>query len=184
MMLKPSDKWIWYYDDTEQHLMLDLGDDIIFRTNMSKKLVVDCAIGINEFSVDDASAFQTYKEQISHLNLSEPRQAELTLYCVAAKRFHKPVQPKSWFFNPVACGEYSPKEGDFVQLLNSHSEGYFIVLEVGDNASLCASVDIAPFVLDGIKSLQFGRAIKVMHDRMSAANKILNQHSHSIALVS
>ncbi|MBU2898872.1 cell division protein ZapC [Vibrio hepatarius] len=183
-MLKPSDKWTWYYDDTQQHLMLDLGDDIIFRTNMSKKLVVDCAIGINEFSVDDASAFQTYKEQISHLNLSEPRQAELALYCVSAKRFHKPVQPKSWFFNPVACGEQSPEEGDFIKLLNNHSEGYFIVLEVGDNASLCALVDIAPFVLDGKKSLQFGQAIKVMHDRMSIVNQTLTQPSHSIALVS
>ena len=184
MMLKPSDKWTWYYDDAEQHLMLDLGGDIIFRTNLSKKLVVDCAIGINEFSVDDASAFQTYKEQISLLNLSEPRQAELALYCVAAKRFHKPVQPKSWFFNPVTDCGYTPEEGDFVKLSNSHSEGYFIVLEVGDNASLCALVCQNNFALDGMKSLKFGQAIKVMHDRMSVANHILSQAIHSIALVS
>lgn len=184
MMLKPSDKWTWYYDDTEQHLMLDLGDDIIFRTNLSKKLIVDCAIGINEFSVDDASAFQTYREQISFLNLSEARQAELTLYCTAAKRFHKPVQPKSWFFTPVIDGGYIPQEGDFVQLSNDHNDGFFIVLEVGDNASLCALVCTDDFMLDGMKLLEFGQAIKVMHDRMSNANSVLTQGLHSMALVS
>lgn len=98
-MLKPSDTWIWYMDESENSLMLDLGDDMVFKTNLSRKLLVECAMGQNNFTVDDASAFQTFKDQISLLGLSEPRQAELTLYCVAAKRFHKPVQPKSWFFD-------------------------------------------------------------------------------------
>ena len=66
-MLKPSDNWTWYYDDAGEHLMLDLGDDMLFKTNLSRKLMVDCALGVNEFSVDDATAFQTYKEQIALL---------------------------------------------------------------------------------------------------------------------
>ncbi|MEH0690365.1 cell division protein ZapC [Vibrio cholerae] len=170
-MLKPSDKWTWYYDDTEGHLMLDLGDNMVFKTNLSRKLIVDCAVGVNEFSVDDASAFQTYKEQISLLGLSEPRQAELALYCVAAKRFHKPVQPKSWFFDNISDGEQPLEEGDFVYLSNQLSQGYFIVLEVGDSASLCAQVSLEAFHLNPSKSLQFGQAIKVMHDRMRVANQ-------------
>jgi cell division protein ZapC len=169
-MLKPNDKWTWYYDDTEQHLMLDLGDTMVFKTNLPRKLIVECAIGINEFSVDDASAYQTYKEQISLLGLSEPRQAELALYCAAAKRFHKPVQPKSWFFDCQSSDEIAPEEGDFVHLCNGYSEGYFIVLEVGESASLCASVNLYEFELNGVKSLEFGQAIKVMHDRMKLAN--------------
>ncbi|RTZ16886.1 cell division protein ZapC [Vibrio aquaticus] len=169
-MLKPSDKWTWYYDDSEGHLMLDLGNEMIFKTNLSRKLIVDCAIGINEFSVDDASAYQVYKEQISYLGLSEPRQAELALYCVAAKRFHKPVQPKSWFFDSVSDGSYPPEEGDLVRLSNSTNEGHFIVLEVGESASLCASVGLEEFGLNGSKYLQFGQAIKVMHDRLTVIN--------------
>jgi len=170
MMLKPSDKWTWYYDDTEGHLMLDLGDGMLFKTNLPRKLIVECAIGINEFSVDDASAYQTYKEQIAHLTLSEPRQAELALYCVAAKRFHKPVQPKSWFFDSLSNGELGLEEGDFVQLSAANNNGIFIVLEVGECASLCVSVSLEAFELNGSKSLAFGQAIKVMHDRMLSAN--------------
>lgn len=181
-MLKPSDKWTWYYDDREEHLMLDLGNEMVFKTNLSRKLIVDCAIGINEFSVDDASAYQGYKEQISLLGLSEPRQAELALYCVAAKRFHKPVQPKSWFFDSQSNGEHAPEEADLIRLSNSNNEGYFIVLEVGESASLVASVCLEEFQLNGVKSLQFGQAIKVMHDRVSIANHLFT--AHTIALVS
>lgn len=169
-MLKPSDKWTWYYDDSEGHLMLDLGDRMLFKTNLPRKLIVDCAIGINEFSVDDASAYQTYKEQIALLGLSEPRQAELALYCVAAKRFHKPVQPKSWFFEPLSDGHFSIEEGDFVQLSSTSDLGCFIVLEVGECASLCASVSLDEFQLNGSKAICFGQAIKVMHDRMQPIN--------------
>ncbi|WP_428772506.1 cell division protein ZapC [Vibrio sp.] len=166
-MLKPSDKWTWYYDDREGHLMLDLGDDMIFKTNLPEKLLVDCAIGINEFSVDDASAFQTFKEQLAQLPLSEPRQAELALYCAAAKRFHKPVQPKSWFFDAQLSSEIAPEEGDIIELSNAYNRSPFIVLEVGETASLCALIDLESFKLTANKQLIFGQAIKVMHDRMA-----------------
>lgn len=36
-MLKPSDTWIWYMDESENSLMLDLGDDMVFKTNLSRK---------------------------------------------------------------------------------------------------------------------------------------------------
>ncbi len=169
-MLKPNDKWTWYYDDGEGYLMLDLGQDMVFKTNLSQKLIVECAQGVNEFSVDDASAFQTYKEQVGFLALSQPRQAELLLYCVAAKRFHKPVQPKSWFFDRRSDGSYVPQEGDLVSLANGYGENHCIVLEVGDNASLCASINLDEFSLNGSKTLKFGEAIKVMHDRMVCIN--------------
>jgi cell division protein ZapC len=133
--------------------------------------LVNCAFSENEFTVDDASAFQTYNERIRCLDINEYRQAELTLYCVAAKRFHKPVQPKSWFFDAQAC-DHEPEEGDMVFLTNQHSEGVFIVLEAGDTSSLCAYVGQEEFLLNGSKALGFGQPIKVMHDRMSCANHL------------
>ncbi|MGV2988995.1 cell division protein ZapC [Vibrio sp. E150_011] len=168
-MLKPSDTWIWYMDEDENSLMLDLGNEMVFKTNLSRKLLVECAMGQNNFTVDDASAFQIYKDQISTLDLSEPRQAELALYCVAAKRFHKPVQPKSWFFDHQNT-VFEPEEGELVRLTNQHSAGFFIVLEVGESASLCALVDLEAFNLTSSKGVQFGQSIKVMHDRMASAH--------------
>ncbi|TOQ56288.1 cell division protein ZapC, partial [Vibrio parahaemolyticus] len=146
-------------------------EEMIFQTNLSRKLLVNCAFSKNEFTVDDASAFQTFNERIRCLDINEYRQAELTLYCVAAKRFHKPVQPKSWFFDAQSTG-HEPEEGDMVFLSNRYSEGVFIVLEPGEASSLCAYVGQEEFILDGHKTLQFGQPIKVMHDRMVCANHL------------
>ncbi|AUL95564.1 cell division protein ZapC [Vibrio vulnificus] len=170
-MLKPSDKWSWYFDKPSGRLMLDLGDRYLFQTNLSDKLLVDCAFSYNDFTVDDASAFQTFKECLSSLDLSEYRRDELTLYCVAAKRFHKPVQPKSWFFHSTGS-DYQPSEGELVQLQNGLNQGLFIVLEAGDNASLVNCVELEGFMLSSSKSLSYGEAIKVMHDRMSTAARM------------
>ncbi|MGL5250270.1 MAG: cell division protein ZapC, partial [Enterovibrio sp.] len=30
-MLKPTDAWKWYFDPTLQSLMLDLGEEMVFR---------------------------------------------------------------------------------------------------------------------------------------------------------
>lgn len=172
-MLKPKDTWNWYYDNSDDALMLDLGEDMLFRVNLPKKLLVECAFTDNDFSVEDATSFQTFYEQASRIGLSEPRLAELVLNCVAAKRFHIPVQPKSWFFDYQPEGHgYEPEEGDFIHLQNRHGEGYFMVVECGESASLCVYVELAEFDLNGVKTLRFGEPIKVMHDRMLCANAL------------
>lgn len=180
-MLKPRDTWNWFFDEQENALMLDLGSDMLFRVNLPKKHLVDCAYTDTDFTVDDASAFQAFKESASNLNLTEPRQAELVLNCVASKRFHKPVQPQSWFFDEQAT-DYLPNEGDIVHLKNSYGEGYFMVIEVCHNASLCAYIETDEFALNGRKVLKFGEPIKVMHNRMVCANSLFE--ALPIALVS
>ena len=170
MMLKPRDTWNWFFDERENTLMLDLGSDMLFKVNLPRKMLVDCAYHEADFTVDDASAFQIFKERASNLELSEARQAELALNCVAAKRFHKPVQPKSWFFDPQS-GEYHPCEGDIIHLKNRYGKGYFMVIEVCESASLCALIESGEFVLDTNKVLCFGEPIKVMHNRMVCANQ-------------
>jgi cell division protein ZapC len=173
-MLKPRDTWNWFFDEQHDALMLDLGSDMLFRVNLPKKLLVECAYTSSDFTVDDASAFQAFKERVSNLNLTEPRQAELVLNCVASKRFHKPVQPKSWFFDPQG-EEYLPNEGDIVHLKNGYGEGYFMVIEVCENASLCTYIETDDFMLDGRKGLTFGDPIKVMHNRMVCANQVFEE---------
>ncbi|MGO2457648.1 MAG: cell division protein ZapC, partial [Vibrio casei] len=56
-MLKPSDTWKWYYDETNKSLMLDLGLDMVFSVNLPEKLLINSAFQENQFSVDDASSY-------------------------------------------------------------------------------------------------------------------------------
>ncbi len=158
--------------------MLDLGEDILFRTLLPRKVLVTCAFTPSQFTVEDAADYQHFLESMAGLDYSGPRQVELVLNCVASKRFHKPVQPKSWFFEPRST-DYTPQEGEIVQLTNQFNRGRFIVLEVGESASLCLSAELEAFILSPGKELVFGQAIKVMHDRMEC----VNSDSQKIALV-
>jgi len=167
-MLKPSDKWSWYFCDKEGHLMLDLGAEMLFKTNYASKVLVDCAFSNNDFTIDDAGDYQTFYESISLLPLIEARKAELILNCVAAKRFYKPVQPKSWFFDTQGDQVVEPQEGNIVSLSNSHNDGHFVVIESGCHSSLCICVEQDGFALSPNKILNFSDVIKVMHDRMTS----------------
>lgn len=179
-MLKPSDTWNWYYDAKAKSLMLDLGMEMVFRVNLPMKSLIDCALNSNEFTVDDAANYHTFMDQINHLPLTEPRRAELALNCVAAKRFLKPLLPKSWFFDYQSEG-YTPEEAEIIALNNALGEGHFIVIESCESASVCMLVDLEPCALNDTKQLTFSQPIKVMHDRMAPVQ--INYESNTYALV-
>ena len=166
-MLKPNNSWMWYYDQKYDALMLDLGDDMVFRVAVPTKNLVPCAFTRSTFTVDDASAYQSFLEGMSDLELSAPRKAELALNAVAASRFHKPLMPKSWFFNQKSAG-YSPQLGDIVTLNTELGEGHFLIIENSGSASLCMMADTASLPLTAAKEMAFCETIKVMNDRMSA----------------
>lgn len=172
-MLKPNDKWCWYFDKKESSLMLDLSDEMVFKTRLPAKVLIDDAFQKNVFSVEDANAFEYFSSQIRYLGLSEGREAELTLSCVAAKHFYKPVQPQSWFFDRQHNNGYVPEEGDIIRLLNQYGSGYFIAIDVNDSSTLCVHVDLDGFSLSSSKILEFAQVIKVMHDRLICANHLL-----------
>jgi cell division protein ZapC len=54
-------------------------------------------------------------------------------------------------------------------LNNRLNSGYFMVLEMGENSSLCSCVELDGFKLNEGKELPFGQPIKVMHDRMQSS---------------
>lgn len=164
-MLKPNNVWKWYFDTKAQALMLDLGQDMAFQVAISKKHLVPDAFVSASFTVDDAALFQLYLEAILHLPMLGPAKTELALNAVAAHRFHKPVLPKSWFFNTQHI-HYSPSTGCIVTLENELSRGSFLVIENTGCASLCMLVDEVAFKLNEVKEMRFFDVIKVMNDRL------------------
>lgn len=173
-MLKFSDTWKWYYDEDKSSLMLHISDEMVFHTNLTRKVLSQSAFNPQPFSVDDAYQYQLFQETIKGLDLSTPRKAELVLKSVSIKRFHKPVQPKSWFFD-TQSDNYHPQEGEIIELQNELNSGFFLVVDVAETASIVVSVNIDDFYLTATKTLSFCQPIKVMHDRMRAANTLFCQ---------
>ncbi|MBD8514449.1 cell division protein ZapC [Photobacterium sp. WH77] len=168
-MLKPNNSWTWYYDQKNDSLMLDLGEEMVFRVSIPSKHLIACAFNRCEFTVDDASTYQTYLENISALDLSAPRKVELALNAVAASRFHKPMMPKSWFFSQQEGG-YTPHNGEIIGLDTDFGSARYLVIENSGCASLCMLADVESHVLTSGKEMEFCGIIKVMNDRMQAVH--------------
>ncbi|WP_459779860.1 cell division protein ZapC [Photobacterium sp. R1] len=167
MVLKPNNSWTWYYDQKNDSLMLDLGEEMVFRVSIPCKHLITCAFNRSEFTVDDASTYQTFLENIATLELSAPRKVELALNAVAASRFHKPMMPKSWFFTQQDGG-YEPRNGEIIALDTELATGKYLVIENSGCASLCMLADVEPHQLAIGKDIDFCGVIKVMNDRMQS----------------
>ena len=170
-MLKSNDSWSWYFDNDHQALLLDLGQDLLFKVAISpKQLINTCMSGNSQvFTVDDATQYRFFLECLSDIEMPSSRKMELVLNATAICRFQKPLMPKSWFFQSLDS-TYIPTVGECILLSTSQDDLQhpFFVVESNETASLVLSMSIDPFFLSNEKPFVFCQTIKVMNDRIQA----------------
>lgn len=167
LTIRPTDNWRWFFDDKHDCLMLDISNDMLFRSRYSSKMLTPDAFGAFPFSVADAEKYYQFYQQCQILPLTEPQKIELVLNAIIASSHLKPVLPRSWYFvqQPML---FTPRLGQVVeaQLQGTNDNINLIVVEDGDVASLCLLAE--PVVTMAGKRYCLADVIKVMNDRLAA----------------
>lgn len=167
IIMRPSDNWRWYFDKQYDRLMLEISNDMVFRSRFSSKNLAPDAFESCRFSVNDTSAYYHFYESCSALELNEPVRVELVLNAIAARNFLKPQMPKSWYFlqQPML---FVPRFAELVeaQVHDSSQRVKLLVVEVGDTASLCLIAETTISIAN--KEFLMADVVKVMNDRLSS----------------
>lgn len=165
--IRPSDNWRWYFDCQYDCLMLEISNDMVFRSRYPSRSLTPDAFCSFPFSVDDSTAYYHFYDSCSRLNLTEPQKVELALNAIVASHFLKPQMPKSWYFvqQSMAC---IPEVGEMVeaQVQDTGQRINLLTVEVGESASLCLISE--PSVMMAGKEFAMTDTVKVMNDRLAS----------------
>ncbi|MBO1519477.1 cell division protein ZapC [Oceanisphaera pacifica] len=170
MLLQPNDQWRWFVGE-DSHLMLELGDDMLFCTPYLKKHLVRAEQLDQCFSVEDTGLYYNFIDKLSSFGSSAQR-VQAALNGVAVARFYKPLMPQSWFFEPQA-DYHQPELGELITLDITTELLTLMVVETSPSASVCISLSNEKLLSNSKQLITFG-AIKVMNDRIISSDT----HSH------
>lgn len=172
MLLQPNDRWRWFMGE-DQHLMLDLGEEMIFSSPYQAKHLI-CPSQLNQsFSVEDTGLYYNFLDKLANFGSAAER-VQAALNGVAVARFYKPLMPQSWFFEPQA-DYHQPELGELIGLDIETEQLTFMVVETSPLASVCISLS-AKQLLSGSKQLPTFAAIKVMNDRVISLDSACYDH--------
>ena len=159
--------WQWHFDQEKQRLVLDLDADMMFVSALGARQLIADGFERHGFAVPHARDYHHYLEMLeTHLGLGGDMAMQISLNAVAAKYFHRPLMPKSWFFQGAGASAVAKVDaGQVVRLASDSQVRHYFVIETDTNASLLLLIE-RDHQLSGAKSLGQFSVIKVMNDRL------------------
>ncbi|MDF2177525.1 cell division protein ZapC [Aliiglaciecola sp. CAU 1673] len=163
-MLRPDSQWRWYFDQQQACLAMQLSDEMVFLSAYGAKQLGRQPMAFEDFDLED---HQNYSQAAflldDEVQFTAAFKTQAALNACALLRFHKPLMPKSWFFQRGMAGS-----GVGVATLTSNLHAaQVLVLQEGESC-LCMLLDES-LPLDEGKSLKQFEAIKVMRDCLQGA---------------
>lgn len=158
--------WRWNFDEASSKLSLMFDAQVCLDLSYSETELVSDAFAEQAFTLEDAAFMQQVLELFQEQYLYDEQSSWLlAVHATAARRFYKPMMPKSWFFLPGASMSlHSPV---LVELDTQEGEtGTFLVFELGESASSCMLVSESLNLSDS-RTMQRFEIIKVMNNRIA-----------------
>jgi cell division protein ZapC len=163
-MLQPKADWFWFTEN--QQLMLSMGTQWQCTTAYGAKHTVNLPHTDQLFSLHDTECYLRLAERLEHCraNFSDAQINHILINGTAATLFHKPIAPKSWFFEPVGSCDTAHC---LATVSNTFNQGLMLVLVQEDEMSTCMLISES-FTLTEQKQLNQFELIKMANNRLTA----------------
>ena len=160
-MLQPMSDWYWFSENSQ--LMLSMGKEWQCTTAYGQKQIIDIPQS-QLFSLCDTEYYLSFGNHLvaSGARFSEAQLTHILINATAAIMFHKPVTPKSWFFDEI---ESFGSHNRLSRISNRFDSG--IVLVLTDEQSLVTCMLISSKLqLNENKFLKQFELIKLAKNRL------------------
>jgi cell division protein ZapC len=100
-MLQPMSDWYWFSENGR--LMLSMGKQWQCTTAYGQQQIVDLPQSDQLFNLADTECYFSFANHLlaSGGQFSDAQLTHILINATAAMMFHKPVTPKSWFFDEI-----------------------------------------------------------------------------------
>lgn len=175
-MLQPNSQWKWYLD-SNQHLLIQLTDELHFQTSLqTKHLKPDAELALpKHFDCEQHHIFQTVSEilELYKNSFSDAQALQILLNATAVTSFHKEISMKNWLFEDGMaiqdCG--------LAHLATNESKGQVLVVSLENDVADCITLDDS-FSHLGKKYGAF-MPVKVSSSKLTLVE--IDQTNHAIA---
>lgn len=161
-MLHPMSDWYWFTENGQ--LMLSMGKEWLCTTAYGQKQIIDLPKTHQLFNLSDTECYLLLADHLndSGHHFSDAQLTHILINATAAKMFHKPVTPKSWFLDVIESFGFHHR---LARVNNKFNSGIIIVLTEERDLATCMLIS-SKLQLNEYKCLKQFDLIKVAKNRL------------------
>ncbi|WP_163934986.1 cell division protein ZapC domain-containing protein [Paraferrimonas sp. SM1919] len=164
MLLMPNDTWQWNYDSNRDALLISLGNELNFMTELKSKNLIPDALSSQIFNTQHAIYYTQSLEMLSQqVKASEPLLVQMALNATAAKFMWQHQAPKSHLFKMSHECVYS-KPGKVFYLQTEQAKGLCFVIDASATSSVVLL--LSELAVSDSDLLMAFSTIKVLNSRL------------------
>jgi cell division protein ZapC len=161
-MLHPLSDWYWFTENNR--LMLSLGDEWQCTTAYGQQQIIDMPKSHQLFNLSDTECYLSLADHLlaSGGDFTDAQLTHILINATAATMFHKPVTPKSWFFDEIESYGFNNR---LARVVNKFDTGIVVVLTDERYLASCMLIS-SQFQLNENKYLKQFDLIKLAKNRL------------------
>ncbi len=162
-MLQPMSDWYWFSENNR--LMLSMGKEWQCTTAFGQQQIIDLPKSKQLFNLTDTECYLTFANHLidSGGQFSDAQLTHILINATAATMFHKPVSPKSWFFDEIESFGFHHR---LARVSNKINSGVVLVLTDEHSLATCMLIS-SKLQLNENKTLNQFDLIKLAKTRLA-----------------